>query len=121
MTGWRGGDILRNVECCHHVVILVHKVVAMEHVHTTPRLEVGNDLHLLVLPKVNDVLQSSRFIRLNSSSTSYSRHDLEVNEMDVDRVRPATRFVHETPSLYPTLRRLGQDTVWNVFKSNAVD
>ena len=49
--------------------------------------------------QIDDVLQCSEFVVLDSSTSVVTRDDLEVDQMEMNRVRPATRLVLKGPSL----------------------
>lgn len=80
----------------------------------------------LSLAEVDDILETSRLIRLDTtgrstSSSTRARQNLEVNKMDVNRMRPALRRVRQLPQLDGAKGHVGQQTVLDVGEGDAVD
>src|SRR3954469_12020695 len=95
---------LADLELDHHVVVLVHQVVAVHHVLALLVLEAHDHAHLLGLADVDDVL---RALLVVLRRLAVAVEDLEVHEVDVDRVEPSAARVLELPDLDGVLLRVG--------------
>ena len=111
-AGWRPGAALigssppsPDLELDHHVVVLVDEVVAVHHVPAALVLEAHDHADLLVLADVDDVL---RALLVGSRRPAVAVEDLEVDEVDVDRVEPAAARVLELPDLDVARARVGR-------------
>lgn len=112
----------RDVERGHHLVVLVHQVVAVEHVLAGVRPVLRLDPHRLADVEPDDVLEALRLVVLHAAvAAARARQDLEVDEVHVDGVRPAAAAVDKVPDLDRVARRPGEDAVVDVAKRHAVD
>src|SRR3954453_17217217 len=93
-----------DLELDHHVVVLVHQVVAVHHVLADLVLELHDHADLLGLTDVDDVLRAE-LVGLRGLAVAVE--DLEVDQVDVDRVEPAAARVLELPDLDLVLLRVG--------------
>lgn len=82
------------------------------HVKTIPRSIAGNHIDLLVGVEPHNVLQSDLLVRLDTPTAAASaRDDLEVDQMNVNRVCPASRAILQGPVLDGTTLGLGQNAL----------
>src|SRR5215218_5031931 len=89
-----------NPELGHHVVVLVDQVVAVDHVAAGLRAEARDHLDRLVFAAVDDVLRAL-LERLHAGAlAARAAEDLEVDQVNVDRVEPAAAEVLDRPDLY---------------------
>lgn len=102
-------------------MVLVDEVVAVEHVDSLPWRISGNNPHNFAGCDPNHVLHTSSFIWHHCVPSASARDDLEVNEMDMDRVRSVATSVSQLPDLVLTEDRSRQDAVFNVCPANTVD
>lgn len=86
-------------------MIFVDEIVAMEHVYTVPRLIFGKNSDSLVGTQDSNILEGSGFVWGNTNPPSsrtgvalFTGGNLEVDEMDMNRVRPSTT-TNEPPLL----------------------
>lgn len=93
------------------------------HVKTIPRSIAGNHIDLLVGVEPHNVLQSDLLVRLDTPTAAASaRDDLEVDQMNVDRVCPASCAVLQRPVLDSTALGLGQNALFGTIgPGDAVD
>lgn len=66
-----------NVECGHHLVVFMDKVVAVEHVDAVPGSEVSEHLDDFTRLEEDSVLQAGGFVRQQSARATRSRNHLE--------------------------------------------
>ena len=88
-----------DVERGHHVMVLVDQVMAMEHVHPVPGRVLGQHLHLLVGAQQHNVLERGLLVLEHRAAAVEALHDLEVDEVDMDRMGPTTAAVLQLPKL----------------------
>ena len=101
-------------------MVLMNKVVAVEHVDTIVRGVACNDCDLLVLAKEDNVLQSLLLVVEDRTLTTGASQNLEVNKVDVYGVIPATAVL-KLPNLDGTTLRPGQDAVVDISESETVN
>jgi hypothetical protein len=120
-SGFRVTEISKgcNVESSHHINVLMNQVVAVEHVNTIPRGVSSKNPNNLIGTKEDNILHSDLLVRLNT--TSGTGNNLEINQVDMDRVSPSTGRVLKLPKLGGSTLRVGEDTIGDIRKSNSVD
>jgi hypothetical protein len=91
------------------------QVMAVEHVDSVPRRVSCDDSHFFVRAYPDDVFQSNCFVRLNPAAATCSRDDLEINQVDVNWVSPASALVDQLPNLdrstFGLCKNSGIDTI----------
>ena len=98
------------------------EVMAVEHVDSVPRSVVGFDRHDLIGCKPDNVLQAQALVGVDDSVVVVgSRENAEVDQVDMNRVAPATTTVLELPDLDSPTGHVCQETVLDIRKDNAVD
>src|SRR4051794_10189357 len=99
-------------ELDHHVVVLVHEVVAVHHVAAAVVAVAGGELDQrrdrLVLAEVEDVLAAALpGVRL-AVRRGVAADDLAVDQVDVQRVEPAAGLVDQVPDLHVVRPRVAE-------------
>lgn len=102
-------------------MVLVNEIVAMEHVHTLPRGISRDDPNNFAGRNPNDILHASCLIWHDCIPTTGTREDLEVDQMNVDRVRSVSAAVSQFPDLVLAQDRSCQDAVLDVCPAHSVD
>lgn len=103
-------------------MVLVHEIVAVEHVLAGVRPVLRLDAHRLADVEPDDVLEPLRLVVLHAAVTAARpRQHLEVDEVHVHGVRPAAAAVDEVPHLDGVAGGLGEDAVVDVAEGHAVD
>ncbi len=92
-------------ELVHHVVVLMHQVVAVHHVLAPVRPEPHDQPDRLALPDVGDIL-GAEF--LGERCSTVAAEDPEIDQVDVQRMEPAVRGVLELPDLGVAHAGVGQ-------------
>ena len=91
-----GARLHADCELGHHVVVLMDQVVAVDHVATPVRTELDEDPDRLSLTEVGDVLGAELLVERRSA---VAVQDLEVDQVDVERVEPTSTGIGQLPDL----------------------
>ena len=110
-----------DVESSQHFMVLVDQVVTMEHVEAVPWCIPSNDLDGFRRTKPDNIFERNSLIGLNSTTATDSRDDLEIDEMDVDGMRPTATTIGELPNFNVTTLWLGEDSLESVGPGDTVD
>jgi len=95
--------------------------MAMEHVQAVPRRISGDNVNCFGCVEPDDILESYCLVRHDRSSPANPRDDLEVNQMDVDGMRPPSTAILELPDFDGPPLWLGEDTLGDIGPHNAVN
>ncbi|KAL2284811.1 hypothetical protein FJTKL_08640 [Diaporthe vaccinii] len=110
-----------DVEGSHHVVILVDQVVAMEHVDSVPWSIVSLHDRGLSSPQPDHVLEPSGLVGHDSPVAIRPREDTEVNQMNMDGMRPAIAGVLQLPDLGCASWHLGENPIVDIGKDDVIN
>src|SRR5215468_10883175 len=81
----------------HHGVIFMHQVVAVHGITSQEIAEAEEDLHRLVVAKLNHVL--TRFLDCQRRRSAIAGNDLVLLKVDMNRMHPASGAVDQGPQL----------------------
>lgn len=95
--------------------------MAVEHVRPGPGLVVRLDGQGLTAAQPDDVLETGSLVGHHGVAASGAGEDLEVDQVDVDGVRPTARVVLKLPDLNSAEGGFGQDTVVDVREDDLVN
>lgn len=74
----------RDVESAHHVVVLVDKVVAVEHVDAVPGSVLRHNLQRLVWPNHANIFHACSLVRHHLAAPADPLYNLKVDKVDMN-------------------------------------
>jgi hypothetical protein len=104
-----------------YTYIFMNEIVAMEHVQAVPGSIMSLDFDCLARAKPDNVLEPLSFVVVERTVTVGSGQDLEIDKMDVNRMRPTAAAVLKLPYFNRTARHICQHAVGCVGKDDTVD
>src|SRR6266498_5100060 len=93
----------------------------MTYVETIPRGVPSKHIDNFILTNQHNILKSCCFIWQYRSIALLACNHFEVDEMNMDWMRPAPTMILESPQLNSTSRRPGEDAIVDIGEGNAVD
>ena len=103
------------------LMVFVDEVVTMKHVNTCPRCVASHNPDDFTRSDPHNVLRTRCFIWHHLVTIPRTRQHLEVDQVDVNRVRGISTSVSQLPDLVLAQDRSCQDAVLDVFPTYAVD
>ena len=102
-------------------MILMHQIMAMEHIDSIPGSIVRKNLRRLARLQEDRVLETGGLVRENAAGAASAGDNLEVDKMDVYGMHCEAAGVVESPKLGAARWRFGEDAVVGVFEVDAVN
>ena len=93
----------------------------LEHVDSIPRRISSDDFDLFIHIQPHDILQGHFLVRHQSASATRARGDLQINQVNMNWVRPSTTRIGERPLLDCTTFRFSENALVDLGPCDTVD